>query len=198
MWLRTTIYQSKRWFTNVQPLRCGTDCWQWHSGNSILRNVVKISVFWHLCETYLSLWQHIGHHRGAMLGAEIGSREEVFQASDQYTSTQGMQHIVSPQHLPGSMTPNSVSPVTGKQHVLAHPGASPPTFFMNIITSDSLNWPLALVPIVSCKLPYTWGSARETKSPSRSETEAASLSIFWSNCWALSEALSKSFRKSTI
>jgi len=55
---------------------------------------------------------------------------------------------------------------------------SPPIFFMNIITSDSLKFPFASVPIVSCKLPYTCGTAKETKSPSREETDAASWSIF--------------------
>ena len=55
-------------------------------------------------------------------------------------------------------------------------------FFMNIITSDLFKFPLASVPIVSWVLPYTWAIARETKSPSAFETEAASWSILLFSC----------------
>ena len=50
----------------------------------------------------------------------------------------------------------------------------PPIFFMNIITSDLLELLRELVPIVSWVLPYTCAIERETKSPSKLETEAAS------------------------
>jgi hypothetical protein len=53
-----------------------------------------------------------------------------------------------------------------------------PIFFINIITSDMSKWPDSSVPMVIWELPYTWGTARETKSPSRLETELASASIF--------------------
>src|SRR6266851_1087136 len=101
-----------------------------------------------------------------MLWNGIGAREEVPQASDQCTSMQGMQRTGSRRDLPGSTTSNSVSRITGKQVQLAHLGMSPPIFFMNIITSDSLRLPFASVPIVSWELPYTYGTAKETKSPS--------------------------------
>jgi hypothetical protein len=68
--------------------------------------------------------------------------------------------------------------MTGNELGTTHLKISPPIFFINIITSDLLNPPFASVPIVSWVPPNNWGTARETKSPRRLETEAASLSIF--------------------
>jgi len=128
----------------------------------------------HLGETYLGPWQQIGHHSQETLATEIVAREGVCPGWDQYTSMQGRQHTVSRQHLSGSITSKSVSNMIRKQWTLAHLGIFSPTFFMKIITSDLLYFPFKSVPMVSWMLPKTWGSAKETKSPSRSETEAAS------------------------
>jgi hypothetical protein len=99
------------------------------------------------------------------LAAEKGAQEGVCQGLDQCTSMQGMQHTTSQQHSSGSMTPKSASQMMAKP-VFSHLVIASPTFFMNIITSDWLNFPSESAPIVSCMLPYTWGSARETRSPS--------------------------------
>jgi len=91
---------------------------------------------------YLSLQQHIQHIRVMMFGTEVGAREEVCQALDQCTSTQEMQHTASQQHLPGSTTSNSVSFMTRKQFILAHPGIS-----TNILHEHHYIW---LVEISIC------------------------------------------------
>jgi hypothetical protein len=84
------------------------------------------------------------------------AQEEGLQVSDRYTSMQEKQHTASQQHLPGSTTPNSVLLCMMENEIgLAHLGISPPTFFINIITSDGSYSPFVLVPMVSCVLPYT-------------------------------------------
>src|SRR5260221_10585170 len=109
----------------------------------------------------------MGHRCQLEAGTE--ARGEVRQVLDRCTSMQETPHTASQLHLPGSITSSSVRRMTENELGSAYLGALPPIFFINIITSDSLNPPFASIPIVSWVLPNTWGTARETKSPRRLE-----------------------------